>query len=321
MADTLLLKNYVIAAAEEAALGTAEALVAGDSNFLINEPEVPEHTIDYQKREVHGTSSKLPGVAGARMSGFKFKNFMHGKGSSGVPVWSLLLKACGFYDDANTFKLITSGPAVAGNFPRTLTLGSYIDGVRYLGAGCMGNVKLIFENGKQPKAEWDFKGKFSSFTDTAIIVPTLPTESAIRAANLTVSWNGWTFTCDRVEVDLQNEVVVRQDMSSNGGDAGYLYATIVDRDPIIKATVEMPLVATEDLIGQAHDGTTGAFIINVGEGAASWNNIKVNAPAARIMEPRFAERDKILAGDMTWELARSAANDDELTIEFPENLA
>jgi hypothetical protein len=178
----------------------------------------------------------------------------------------------------------------------------------------MGTGKFVFPNGQVPYLEFEMQGKYVSTTDVALLTPTLTTVAPIRAANLAFTWNSITPRVDQVEIDLQNAVSLRPDLSSSAGTSGYFYATITDRDIVANASAEAVLVATNDIYGAWLAGTEAAFSIAIGTG--SWNKITFAAPKAQITGPTEGDRDGVLTDDISYDFNRSAANDDEMTITF-----
>lgn len=311
----LMKKLTVVAAVAESTLGTAASLTATEAAFYAYDIEVDVAT-DNHPREYQGTASPMPDVIGARMATVRFKVDVHGKGSAGQPDWAtVLLAGCGMYNSTGTFKLATAAPAAAGDVGRTLTIGIYQDGRRVLLAGAMGNVKFVLVNGDKAYAEFEFKGKYSAVADVAILAPTLPSVTPPRCSNLTYTWSSYSFPgVKQIEIDLGNEVYLREDISDGAGSAGYAYACVVDRRPIISLTPDAVLVATKDVYGLMLAGTTGAFSAVVGTAA---NNIMTfAAPAGQIVSASPTAEDKIWKEAIQILCTRSAANDDEFTLAF-----
>lgn len=309
-------RQVVVAAKIETTPGTAIATAAADAVFFLADVGLPEVTAEEIDRYAPGSASPAKSIIGARRVMFTLRAEMHGLGSSGSPGWaSILLPACGLYASTTTdWKLITAAPAASGNVPRTITVAVYVAGLRFVACGCMGNAKLIFENGRAPIIECELTGKLSAVADVPNIGVTLPTVTPPRCSNMTLSWNAKLPKTSRVEVDLQNEVYLREDISSAAGESGYAYAMITGRRPIITMEPEMELAADLDVYNSWLAGTTGAAAIAVG--GATWNKIEIAAPAAQIITPTLGDRDGVLTNPHQLLCTRSAADDDELTITF-----
>jgi len=310
----MLSKLQVLAAKTETTNGTAIALAAADAAFFVRNLTITPEA-DEPPRMYQGTASPMPDEIGARKINFSFDVEAHGLGSVGVPTWAkTFLTACGFYLDAQTYKLATAEPSTTGDVPRTITIGGYQDGRLFTAAGCMGNVVFVLTNGKIGLCRFEFQGKLVSVTDTALIAPTLPAVTPPRASNMTMAYNSEVPRVAQIEIDMGNEVYLRPDASDSAGSSGYAYATITDRRPIITWAPEAVLVADHDVYGGWVAGTVAAFSAVLG---ATGNNIMTfAAPAAQVTSPSPTDANGIIADQMTLLLTRSAANDDEFSLTF-----
>lgn len=317
---TMLRKRSILAAKLETTIGTAISLGASDAVFIpVMDFEITPEA-EHHEREAPGSFSRLPGVVGARSGKASFKIEMAGAGSDANPAWAdTFLPACGLVvtDDSGApraFALLSQAPVAAAENCRTITIGKYTDGRLTTISGAMGNVKIIGENGKVAYLEFEFTGKYVSETDTALIVPTLPTLVPPRASNITLTIGGNTVQTAKFEIDLGNDIKLIEDMTTGGGTPGYAHAVIVDRNPMLKLQRNSVLVATDDIYGAWLAGTTKAIVIAIG--GATWNKIEIAAPAARYTEIKPADNGGLAADDMTLQLTRTSANDNELTLTF-----
>ena len=311
-----LRKKTVVAAKLETVLGVAESIAATDAQFIAYDFSATPNG-EAETRDTPGTLSKLPSLIGPRSYDFTFKVELAGSGSVDTnPAWAdVFMPACGLADTTNVFALLSGMPVASSGSPRTITIAAYEDGVLKVASGCMGNAKFVFVDGKRAYAEFTMKGKYEARTDVVLIAPTLPSVLPPRASNLTFTLGGATpGKTGQVELDLQNEVTLGEDLSDGGASAGYCYARIVDRNPMITASLEARLVAANDLEGKWLAGTLEAFVLKIG--GATWNAIQFDAPKAQITNIAYGEREGINTDDVTWECKRSAANEDELTISF-----
>lgn len=311
-----LRKKTVVAAKLETTLGVAESLAAADAQFVAYDFNATLNG-EAETRDAPGTLSKLDSIIGPRSWDFTFKVELAGSGQAltNPDYADVFLPAVGMADTSNVFALLSGMPVASAGSPRTITIAGYQDGRKVTASGCMGSMKLVFPNGKRAYAEFTFKGKYESVTDASLLEPTLPSVIPPRAANLTFTLGAATpGKTNQVEVDLQNEVTLAEDLSDTGASAGYCYARIVDRNPMITASLEQQLVASNDLYGKWEAGTTEAFVLKIG--GATWNAIQLDAPKAQIVGIAPGEREGINTDDVTWECKRNTANEDELTLSY-----
>ena len=312
---SLLRKKTVIAAKLETTLGTAISLSASDASMNVYDVEVDVEA-DEQERASQGSASRLATTVGARMVTTRFKVELHGAGEEGNPDWAnTLLPALGMVETTNVFAVVTGVPVASSGNPRTITIGAYHDGRLITSAGCMGTGKFVFENGKVAYLECEFKGKYVSTTDATLLAPTIPSVTPPRASNLTFTYGGSSpGKVDRLEIDLQNEVTLRQDFSTGGGTSGYAYATIVDRNPKATMAVEAQLVASFDAYGKWLAQTEEAFALDIG--GATWNKLEFDAAKAQILKPTPGDRDGLYTDEIEMQFNRDTAVDDEFTLTF-----
>ena len=309
---TLLRKKSLLAAKLEATIGTAETLAAGDAAFIAINPELnPE--ADEHPRQAPGTLSPLADVIGARRGVAEAEIEMEGKGSSGSPAWaSVFLPACGMWDDSNTWKLKSGAPSTVAGNPRTITVARYVDGLRYMLAGAIAqSAAIVMENGQPPRLRLGLIGKYSSVADATMLAPTLPATVPPRCNSLTLTIGAASIRCNRIEIDLGLETVLRQDVTDA---SGYYAGCITGRRIVVNAEPEAELVTTRDDYGLWLAGTTAALSIVVG--TSEWNRFTITIPAAQRLQVKPGDRDGVLTTQIQFLATRSAANDDEMTLAF-----
>lgn len=309
---TLLRKKSLIAAKLEGTIGTVETLTAAEAAFITINPElIPE--ADEHARQAPGTLSPLASVIGARRGTATFEIEMQGKGSAGSPAWaSVFLPACGLWDDSNTWKLISGAPSLTAGNPRTITVGRYVDGLAYKLAGAMARkATIILENGMPPRLSLELLGKYSAVADATMLAPTLPSVVPPRCNSLTATINSAAVRCNKIEIDLGLETILREDVTDA---TGYFAACITGRRITVAIEPEAELVATRDDFGLWLAGTTQAVSIVVG--TDQYNRFTITIPAAQRLSPRPGDRGGVLTTGLTLQACRSAANDDEMTLAF-----
>ncbi len=313
---SLLRKKSVLAAKLETTLGTAIATSAADAAFNVYDLDIAPEA-DEQERMSQGSASRLSTTVGARSVKFTFKIELHGSGTLNTnPDWAnVFLPALGMVETTNVFAVVTGAPVASSGNPRTITLAGYHDGRLLTAAGCMGTGKFVFENGKVAYLECEFTGKYVSTTDATLIAPTLPTVQPPRSSNLTFTYGGSNpGKVDKIEIDLQNEVSLRQDLSASAGTSGFAYAVIVDRNPKAIMALDAQLVASFDAYGKWLAQSEEAFVLDLG--GATWNKLEFDAPKAQILKPKPGDRDGVITDEIEMQFNRNAAVDDEFTLTF-----
>jgi hypothetical protein len=303
-----------IAGKIETTNGTAIALAAADADMWVIDP-VMRMEAEHIPRLAGASSTPRKGSIGARGGICMFTLEAEGKGAAGSPEWAnLLLPACGFYDDANTWKLVTAVPSTAGNVPRTITLAKFTDGRKMILSGCMGNAVFRFVHGRPLMIDFTFRGKYESMTDVALLAATLPTQFAPAVTNTTFTIGGVALRTGEVTIDLGNNVIMRPDIGSGAGTSGFAYATISGRDIRVRLDQEAALVATRDDYGILLAGTQQAMVLNVG--GATWNELDFSLPKIQFATLEDRDQEGMLMDGIEAQAQWSAAEDDEMTLAF-----
>lgn len=300
----LLKKIRTLAAKVETTIGTAESLSGTDGVFnafdLMIQPNVP-----MGEREASGSFNRLSSVPGPRTGTATFKTNVEFNGTD-IPQWATtLLPGCGWVNSTGTFTPRSEAP---GSNVKTLTIGGYINGVFKSIAGATGTFKFVFPSGRTAYIEWTFTGVWQAVTDTAIISPTYPTDSPLRAGSMTTTFDSVAFCFENLSIDAGNQVVMRECSTSA---SGYISSMIVDRVPKIMANPESVLVATQDRYGKLLAGTEASLSIAIGSA------ITFTAPKAQVVNIQEGDRNKFVIDDIEWQCNKNGSTaDQELSIAF-----
>ena len=301
----LLKKIRTLAAKVEATIGTAETLTTAEGVFnaynLMIQPTLP-----IEQREAQGSFGHIAGVPGARMGVCSFRTDV-GYDDTTVPNWAtVLLPACGWVNATGTFTPRSEAP---GSNVKTLTIGSYQNGMLKKLTGAVGTFNMVFPSGRLAYIDWTFTGVWNAPTDTALIVPTYPTtETPLRAGSMTTTFNSVALCFENLSIDAGNTVVMRE-CTTNA--SGYVSGIITDRKPIIKGNPESVLVATQDRFGLFLAGTEAALSIAIG-GA-----ITFTAPKAQVTNMQEADRNGVVIDQIEWAANKNGVTaDQELSIVF-----
>lgn len=303
----MLAKKRVLAAKIETTVGTAIALSASDATFnafnVSIQPDIP-----FAAREGQGAFSGLTGTLDAYGGTAKFS--MELTGGASIPAWATtFLPACGLVASSLVMGPITAPPGSSG--VKTLTIGSYVDGIWRSIKGAMGNAVFRFEAGKKVMIDFEFKGIWVPPTDVALLAPTYTTVAPLRFVSSGLAIGAANPKCANLTIDLGNQVILRED---SGTSSGYISACITDRK--MKGTIdpEAALVATRDNLGDWLAYTEAALAISLG---GATNGVAFAAPKLQFSNVQEANRNDLYTEAIDFVLNRSAsAGDDELTITF-----
>jgi hypothetical protein len=207
--------------------------------------ERPKQTATYMNKQT---------LLGEEMYEVSFKSEIVGSGTPGTaPRVGALLQACGLSET-----IITGGsPSVnyrdASSSLKSVTLYCYQGGRLHKVVGCVGNVKVICEAGKQGMLEFTLQG----LKGAAPAITTIPTDAVYDDASGTVpickngtfSYNSkTTLVTPLLEVDLQNVIAKRPDLASTYAIKGFV---ITDRNPTATINPETEIYTSYDFYGDA----------------------------------------------------------------------
>lgn len=298
------------AAKVETTEGTAETLAASNAAMYVRNLQWRRTLPVFERRTRSAYFSKPAGVAGQRMAEVSFELDLYGMAD--VPAYYAILQGCGLVgtDAGATYTLALS--STASNL-KSLTIGAYVDGRRRLMVGARGTVRIVGTPGEPFVAFFRFQGAESAPTETAMLssvtydanalVPPAMLGSAFSLGGLSAS----EALLRAFEIDLNNTLSMRTDANAA---SGYKSCAIVDRNPTIKATVEMTTITEHDAWTVLSANTTGALAISAGSGSAK---IAFAAPVVQYTDVQEEEQSGLLCYSLTGGL-RVSAGDDELSI-------
>ncbi len=311
----LMRKNRILGIKLETTTGTDVVPAAANAIFRVFDFAVAPD-IEYVERESGGGASRATGSLGAAGGEVSFKLMLYGSdvGASPVPDWAdVILPSMGLIKSSNTFAPATLPPGLTSADPRTVSIYVWENARVKKLVGCLGNGKFILERGRPGILECTYKGVWQTPVDQAN--PTSITRDAITpprfvSAGLTIG--SWTPVYDRLELDLGNDVQLREDGNSA---QGYSSAIIADRRAQLTISPEAALVATNDTYGQWLALTEQEISFSLG--ATAGNKMTFTLPATEIINVIEGERAGTVIDQLTVQtLLDTGDADDELTILF-----
>ena len=307
----LIIKNRQCLAKIESSAGTPETLAAADGAENFSNPQFTPNVPPYV-REGQGSLSKPCSIAGAQSGSYTVRTELYNN-TSNAPFWATVLApTAGLKLTGSTLTLETGGTA-------TLTFAENIGANRFEIAGAQCNLKLVADKVGEPiKLDWSINGSFVTPYTSSLLTPAYPSivpprfvGAALTLANATASGD---FIVSKFELDLGNKVTLRED-GSNGttNTTGYVGSVIVDRDPTLKITVEVPLISSHNFYTDLLASTESQFSFKIGNTTSGF--ITVTAPKLQVREISHSDKEGIFTYDLTCGLNRNGTNgDSELSI-------
>lgn len=293
--------------------GSAETMADADAAIqVINPAFVPEG--ERLPRDI--ASAFLGGWAsgmGSRKGTITFDAEFRGSGTAATkPQLGKAIRICGFSETASTnvvYKPETSRGTTPESQHPTATIGLYVDGVRYLGVGCRGNVDWKYRAGRPLLLSFSIMGVWSAFSDATLLAPTY--ETTVPPPCLSASFALHSFAAVLSELTINGNADVELRESVNAA-SGYVSAIIADRGSGSgisgSAIVEAELAATKDWFSIAQAGTTGILTIQVGSVAG--NTLVLSAPAVQVGMPQPQPVGKRHGHLLPLKFCRNAGDDD-----------
>lgn len=306
----ILRKRAQLAAKIESTSGTLETFGSSDAAFNVFDVTMTPN-ITFTERQGNGSFSQMPSIAESYGATCTFTTEIYGDGAGGVPGWaSTFLPACGWVNTTGTFSPKTDDP---GTDVKTLSLGLYIDGLRWQMRGCAGTFKVTCESGKLARIEWTFQGVYVGCDDESMLSPTYPTAKPLRVTNATFTIGSASPCFNQLEIDAGNEVFLRP-CAAIADASGIAAGIITGRKVNGTIDPETVLVATKDVWGNWLTSTEEAFSFSIKNAT---DKVTFAMPKFQVTNLQAGDRDGMLIDTISYQANRSlAAGNDELTIAF-----
>jgi hypothetical protein len=299
-----------IAVAVESTKGTANPPLVGDAGIEVYDPSL-EPVIEIADRNpLEPSFGRRRNITGNQMRRLTLRVPLSGSGTAGTAAtWGRLLRACATTETIVPATSVTYAPVTAFASQDTVTIDVYRGEKRWRLVGVMGNPKFIISQNEVPVVEFTFMGIYVAAADSAPLAPSFPSVNPPSPVSVTLTWNAITLIATSLEIDLANDVQMRQDI---GQATGYRHAVIVERDPSATADAEEEAVSTVDWEEQVRLATAGALSIVISGGAGNIHTF--SAPVVQIVAAPLVERNGLLVRNLQFKLRRSAsAGNDELS--------
>lgn len=307
----MLDRRSVLAFKTEGTAGTAESLTQSDVPALniFNAAMTPDISADGGDDALAGGGAgSTRTIMGARKGRLSFETELFGSGSGGSPdpaCFTTLLAGCGYVETSNVYAPTLLTPDAPASAAKTVTFGLYQDGLLTVLSGAMGTAKIKLASGRAARVAWEFQGIYGIPTDVAVLSPGVQTLAPLywRAGTCTIG--GAAVKVATMEIDLANEIYMREDPSTA---SGYYIASIVDMKPGGTLDPERVLAATTNRQSQWLAHTEQALSVALG-------TVTIGAPKLQFVNVQPGARGKMAVDNLTFRLNRSAAaGNDHLTI-------
>lgn len=305
-----LLKRLRVAAAQvEVTPGTAVTNTATHGAFNAYDVEI-QGAIDVEQREAQGSFNYLSGIPGARSGTLSFKTDIAWDGTATEPTWLVtLMQGCGWVLSTNTLYPASETP---GSNVKTLSVSVFENGLEKKLAGAVGNFNVVCPNGRAAFIEWEYQGVWQAVTDQTLIAPTYPTDTILRYASATTTYDSVALCVQQISFNSGNTIHMRECASTA---AGYDYGIITSRYPTATADPESELVATRDDYGDWLAGSEAELSVTLD--GPSTSTLEIEAPKAQIWNVQEGDRDMLQIDTIEWRCNKNSTTaDQELAFKF-----
>ncbi|MBI5147766.1 MAG: hypothetical protein HZA37_01280 [Parcubacteria group bacterium] len=301
----------VIYAKVESTYGT-DSVPTGASNALIAHDVKldPDHGSN-ERPDLGVTKSRLKEIGGRRKYKLSFYVHLRGSGAAGTAPRGIgdLLKASDLTETISAGVSVTYAPR-SGSL-QSCTVYLYIDGVRHILTGCVGDFEIAGKAGEIGMIKFTFSCLYATPSDQAL--PSSPTyDSTVPVAlkNLTATLDAYAAVIREFSLKINNKITERGDFNATHGIRGF---DITDRNPSGELTVEATALATKNWYTKFEADTVQVLSIAIGVSAG--NICTISANQCRLRNVPYDDEDGLLVHKLPFQMSRSSV-DDELSVVF-----
>lgn len=269
--------------------------------------------VEQLQRAVRDASlSPFPFVPGKRSAQLSFTSELRGSGTAGTaPDYGILFKACGMTETVVASTSVTYAPTSDKSTYTRACITVFIDGLRVMYLGCMGNFTINAPLDGVPTVDWDFQAADFEVSDAALVEGSSYDSQVPEPVLVTgFSFSGFNFDAVSVSFAMNNNVTLRQSTNTTGG---HINALLTGRSPSGSFDPEAVLKGTEDVFSDWEGGTQVPLSIQIGQTAG--NICTISAPKCQYTDVGFGDRDGLLTYDAPFNMVRNSG-DDEISIAF-----
>ena len=268
-----------------------------------------------ERDNVRSNISPVSPVVGKRWVEVTFDVELKGSGTKGTAGRiGDLLEACSMAETASAGSSVTYVPTSSSQKSVTIYVYDNDTGSAVLHAitGAMGNFTIKLTAGQYGVLSFAFKGLYNAPSDVALTsAPTYETTAPpiVESAVFTLGLDE-DLIAQEVNLDIGNEIAMRDDISSANGIKGIVVANRKGKGSF---NPEATLIATYDFwtdwTGSAQKALSAVI------GSASGNKCTITAPKVTIDNIADGDRERVLTRDIPFSLGQNAGND-EISLKF-----
>lgn len=303
----LSMKNLVLLAMKQTALGTAAAPVPGTNAILCRglTPQ-PIKGKFVERNLIRGAKGNYGAIMAGEHRQFEFEVELAGSGAAGTaPKFAPLLLGCDF---AETLTASTSAAyqphGAEGDY---ITLFAYLDGMLFKLTDAKGTVSFTLNAEEIPVMKFTYIGKYETPTDalfpTGIVFTGFQKPVTVGDTNTaTFSIAGLDLVTQSFSLDMSNQVAWRDLINRSG-------VRSPDRKPTASAVFEMTKVATKNWAEDVRLGTEMA--LSIVHGTVAGNTVAIAAPKLQFnQEPSLSDADSVAMLNASFAVMPDAGNDE-----------
>lgn len=284
--------------------GAANAMVIRNATLTALDIESVDRNL---MRPYMGASPQL--VVGTKAM-LDFEIEIAGAGTSAITkaAFDDLLVACGLSSTVNTTVSNDYAPVSSGF--KTVTLYTYIDGIKHAITGAMGTVDLDITAKQIPVMKFKFVGIYNAPIDGSN--PTVTTtnwQTPLGVNNTNTSGfalHGYSGILQSLQISLGNTVVHRVMVGAD-------YMMITDRATTGSITIQQPdTIAAKNFFADALNMVLGPLTLT--HGTVAFNKFQIASSNVQCLKPAYGDQDGIRMLQMGLQFVPSAAGNDEIKI-------
>jgi hypothetical protein len=219
----MLSNRGLIIAKKEVTYGVDPTPVAGDAIPII--PDSLTITVDGEVIDVNTLRESISQenvVIGSKTMQISFDCYLKGSGTAAVAARiGRLIKACGFGETIAADVQYD----LASTSIDSVTIYAYLGEVLYKFLGCRGNAELNFTNGQPAVIKFTMTALYTAPADSGILgSATFETTNPLPCQNMTFTYGGVALQIQSLNINLNNEIVKVEDLTSVHGIAEIVIA-------------------------------------------------------------------------------------------------